>query len=361
MPANLFNKIGNLFKGSKPAAEPAAQPAPEPEKKPTLATLSNSQIDAELSKLDQPELSLRDMLDTVSARLIAVAREPQVSTGQHLQSLRRQLTSEASPFMDYDDALAAAVEQLEHYCTHADVGTRNKVLGWLDEAFAARQSVTPTAKRDVLVLKRHYLQMQLTAQQGQLLNSSSRIAEYQTLLNQYEGNPALDPMGTHRSYIKQMLEHIQKMEKALMSNIGTLKNGIQATIDEIATAPMTNINPAEVLASVIDSINMDRESYKSYLRGLSDYQKMIEMINNGANEITVLEYATEQQIRESQFRVEAETRMRQKREALRNYTPAAPVEFTAPVVAEPVINTPAPSVAEAEAVEVPAAKPNIFI
>lgn len=364
MPANFFNKLGNMLKGKKPEAEatPAAQaPAAEPETKPSLATITGSEITAALNTANVTGQSLRDTLDTISARLIAAAREPEVSTGQVLQQLRRQLAVDAEPFMDYDDALTAAVEQLEHYCTHADVETRNKIMGWLSEAFAARTNVTPTSKRDVLVLKRHYQRAQLIAQQGQLLNSSSRIAEYQALLNQYEGNPALDPMGTHRSYIKQMLEHIQKMEKSLMSNIGTLKEGIQITTDEINTAPMTAINPAEVLASVVEIINADREAYKSYLRGLSSYQKMIEMINNGANEITVLEYATEQQIRESQLRIEAETVMRQKREALARAMAASPVAPVAPVVAEPVINTPAPSVVEVEPAEVPAAKPNIFI
>ncbi|MGN0794517.1 MAG: hypothetical protein ACI4MG_08625 [Aristaeellaceae bacterium] len=346
----------DILKGKKnkaKAEEAAAPEVPAEEKKPdpiSLGGLTDSQIENELKILDS-DRSLSTVLDDTASRLIATKIELNMHTGYTLQDFRSGIVSDEMPFLDYDTALIAAVEQLENYCKYRpDMAA--KAIDLLKPAFQARSMPTPVTKREVLTLKGHYLNAQLVSVQGQLYSSQAAIDSYQKLLAQYEANKALDPEGQRAMFIKQQLEHTEKMKRVLFDNIGTLQATIETNVIEIETAPLEAINPKKYLSSVIEMITEQRETYKNFLRNCSDFQKMLEEMNQGQIEITALERAMELEVRNSMYRLERDRIMRAKRAAIDSYDPA---KKATPVPAEPV-NAPQPNVVENEAPAAQAAK-----
>jgi len=356
---NIFDKLGNLLKGGKPKAEPAPapQPAAKPEKAKSLGKITLDEIDNELKELNKPALSLREMLDTVSARMISVGREPYVSTGQQLQLYRRGLTTAESPFLDYDEALADAVDQLEHYCALENDAARVKAvdsaLNWLTNAFNARSAGTPANHREVLELKCHYLRMQLITQQGQLFNSQKRLQKYRNLKERYERNPSLDPNGLHLAFVKKMIEETEQREKVLKDNIGNLQDASVATETEIGSAPLVSINPSEILSSVVRSMAEDNIAYQLYLRQMSDFIGLLKQLDDGLQEIKAQELATEKYVQAELYKLELNRQMRDRMASLMKPVAPSPAPI-AEETAAPVENAPAPSV---EKVEEPAEAP----
>lgn len=341
----------NKGKAEEAARSEAPTEVPAEEKKPapiSLGALTGSMIADELQILDG-DRPLSVVLDDTASRLIATGTELNMHIGFKLQEFRGGIVSDEMPFLDYDTALIAAIEQLENYCKYRPEKTAS-AISLLEPAFQARSMPTPVTKREVLTLKGHYLNAQLVSVQGQIYSSQAAIDSYQKLLAQYEANKALDPQGQRAMFIKQQLEHTEKMQRVLLDNIGTLQASIKTNVIEIETAPLEAINPKQYLSSVIEMITEQRETYKNFLRNCSDFQKMLEEMNQGQMEITALERAMELEVKNSMYKLEMDRRMRAKRAAIDSYDPA---KKATPVTAAPV-NAAQPNVVENEA---PAAQP----
>lgn len=344
----------DILKGKKnkaKAEEAAAPEVPAEEKKPdpiSLGGLTGSQIENELKILDS-DRSLSTVLDDTARRLIATGTELNMNIGFKLQEFRGGIVSDEMPFLDYDTALIAAVEQLENYCKYRPEKTAS-AISLLEPAFQARSMPTPTTEREVLILQGHYLKAQLVSIQGQIYSSQATIDNYKRLLAQYEANKALDPHGQLSMLVQQQIESINQRLASLLSYIGTLNGSITQNEANIHNAGHETINPNVYLKSIIERINKQREDYKVQLRNISDFQKALEILNSGAMEITALELATKLEVQASMHRLEADRIMRAKRAAINSYDPA---KKSTPVTAEPV-NAAQPNVVENE---VPAAQP----
>lgn len=352
-----FDFISNFFKGKKndkkaeeaPVAAEAAEPAKE-EAAPDLQLgyITASQINEQLAKLNRPEQTLRQVMDEMSFRLISRGTDPHLTIGEQLQRLREEMTSDESPFMDFDTALISAVEQMEHFCDAPNAElARNSAAKMIDLIFEGRKGGTPSTQREVFQLKGYYLKAQLISQQGQLLESQATIDRYRKQLARFEANSALDPTGMQTSQIKLILEHSEQMKSQLLGNISALQTSIIGAESQMNQAELQSIDPKAALESTVEMINKQRQVYLGYLRQLSDANEVLKLINEGAMEIKVQERVTMQRLHETQRQIEMDQVLRQKREAYAAYDPA---KKTSPVAAAPVENKPAPSVVEAEEV-----------
>lgn len=336
-----FDFISNLLKARKnekrpaPAAEaptpeaPAAEPAAA-----QLGAITESQIGALLQKPDRPAATLRVVMDETAYRLIAKGDEPHLSFGEMVQQLREELTTDESPFMDFDAALIAAIEQLENICNSVEQeaeAVRQTTRTMLAEIFEGRKAGTPATRREAFQLKGYYLQAQLIAQQGQLLESKATIARYSRQLARLQSNAALDPTGMQVSQIKWILEHARQMQELLYGNISTLQSSIIATQSAVHQAEAAIISPKDALQSTVETMNRQNQVYQEYLRELSDASELLKVMSNSTMEIAAQERATMQALAQSQRQMDMERALRRKQEPGAAHTPGekivpAPVE-----------------------------------
>lgn len=351
-----FDFISNFFKGKKndqkaeaPAAVEAAEPVrEEPAEQANLGYITASQIEKELAKLNRPEQTLRQVMDEMSSRLIARGTDPHLTMGELLQRLREEMTSDESPFMDFDTALISAVEQMEHFCDAPNADqARASAAKMIELIFEGRKNGTPSTQREVFQLKGFYLKAQLISQQGQLMESQATIDRYRRQLARFEANAALDPTGMQTSQIKLILEHSEQMKNQLLGNISALQTSIIGAESQMNQAELQSIDPKAALQSTVEMINEQRQVYLGYLRQLSDANEVLKLINEGAMEIKVQERVTMQRLHETQRQIEMDQVLRQKKEAYAAYDPAKKTSAAVPAAAE---NTPAASVVEPEEV-----------